>query len=253
MVCVGKYCEAVKLSRSTALLFPHEVFSRPCTYFLPKPRRLTFRIPPSSVASRLHHFSPCLFLPGILFTSSHSSPELLIFSSIFSCFLSSLISSGSTWQPSVQVMLLHVNICKAGVTVAHVFRSVFLQNGNADGDKPPCNYQELEDCDDFPDDSSSLTHFDGESLKPTQVVSNTPLRWATPFSICVDPFRPLFCLQAGSLVPCPYRNQPAFVIATWAEWSIKAQETRNMQSWFIPITSLQLWIIMQHSQRGSVK
>ncbi|KAK5598435.1 NudC domain-containing protein 1, partial [Crenichthys baileyi] len=42
-------------------------------------------------------------------------------------------------------------------------------NGNPDGDKPPCNSQELEDCDGFPEDSFSLTHFDEESLRPTQV------------------------------------------------------------------------------------
>ncbi|MED6246388.1 NudC domain-containing protein 1 [Ataeniobius toweri] len=45
-------------------------------------------------------------------------------------------------------------------------------NGNPDRDKPPCNSQELEDCDGFPEDSFSLTHFDEESLRPTQVVSN---------------------------------------------------------------------------------
>ncbi|XP_010776464.1 nudC domain-containing protein 1 [Notothenia coriiceps] len=44
-------------------------------------------------------------------------------------------------------------------------------NGNPDKDKPPCNSQELEDCDGFPEDGSSLTHFDGESLKPSQVYS----------------------------------------------------------------------------------
>ncbi|MEQ2315471.1 hypothetical protein AMECASPLE_022786 [Ameca splendens] len=42
-------------------------------------------------------------------------------------------------------------------------------NGNPDRDKPPCNSQELEDCDGFPEDSFSLTHFDEESLRPTQV------------------------------------------------------------------------------------
>lgn len=60
------------------------------------------------------------------------------------------------------------------------YSSFFIQNGNPDRDKPPCNSQELEDCDGFPEDSSSLTHFDGDSLKPTQVVSNTPLlHWQT--------------------------------------------------------------------------
>lgn len=51
----------------------------------------------------------------------------------------------------------------------------FIQDGDPDGNKPPCNSQELEDCDGFPEDGSSLTHFDGESLEPTQVVSNISL------------------------------------------------------------------------------
>lgn len=50
-----------------------------------------------------------------------------------------------------------------------------VQNGSADPDKPACNSQELEDCDGFPEDSFSLTHFDEETLRPTQVVSNTHL------------------------------------------------------------------------------
>ncbi|PWA21981.1 hypothetical protein CCH79_00020751 [Gambusia affinis] len=37
-------------------------------------------------------------------------------------------------------------------------------------EKPPCSSQELEDCDGFPDDGFSLTHFDGETLSPTQVI-----------------------------------------------------------------------------------
>lgn len=55
--------------------------------------------------------------------------------------------------------------------MASVLFSFFVQNGNPDRDKPPCNSQELEDCDGFPEDSFSLTHFDEQSLKPTQVVS----------------------------------------------------------------------------------
>lgn len=46
-----------------------------------------------------------------------------------------------------------------------------FQNANPEKDKPPCNAQELEDCDGFPDDSSTLMRFDGATLKPTHVVS----------------------------------------------------------------------------------
>lgn len=48
---------------------------------------------------------------------------------------------------------------------------VVFQDANPEKDKPPCNAQELEDCDGFPDDSSTLMRFDGATLKPTHVVS----------------------------------------------------------------------------------
>ncbi|XP_026875371.2 nudC domain-containing protein 1 isoform X1 [Electrophorus electricus] len=44
-------------------------------------------------------------------------------------------------------------------------------NANPEKDKPPCNAQELEDCDRFPEDSSTLMRFDGDTLKPTHVVN----------------------------------------------------------------------------------
>lgn len=101
----------------------------------------------------------------------------LTFNSVFSHFLSrpnpSLVSSGPTWGPQCKSSPLHVNKCKLNHLVFLCL--LFTQNGNPDRDKPPCNSLELEDCDGFPEDSFSLTHFDGESLKPTQVVSNTSL------------------------------------------------------------------------------
>ncbi|KAL0962612.1 hypothetical protein UPYG_G00342610 [Umbra pygmaea] len=44
-------------------------------------------------------------------------------------------------------------------------------NANTEKEKPACNSQELEDCDGFPEDSSNLTRFDGDTLKPTHVVN----------------------------------------------------------------------------------
>ena len=41
---------------------------------------------------------------------------------------------------------------------------------NAEKDKPPCNPQELEDCDVCPEDSFSLMRFDADTLKPSHVV-----------------------------------------------------------------------------------
>ncbi|KAK2830689.1 hypothetical protein Q5P01_018620 [Channa striata] len=82
-------------------------------------------------------------------------------------------------------------------------------NGNPDRDKPPCNSQELEDCDGFPEDSSSLTHFDGESLKPTQVVNLGSHQFL--FTVDVNPSEmPCFCLRhdVDALVWQPRPDQP---------------------------------------------
>ncbi|XP_072226804.1 nudC domain-containing protein 1 [Leuresthes tenuis] len=82
-------------------------------------------------------------------------------------------------------------------------------NANPDGDKPPCNSQELEDCDGFPEDSSSLTHFDEESLRPTQVVNLGSHQYL--FTVDVDPSEmPCLCLRhdVDALVWQPRPNQP---------------------------------------------
>lgn len=44
-------------------------------------------------------------------------------------------------------------------------------NADPEKDKEPCNAEELEECDRFPEDSSSLTRFDSDTLKPTHVVN----------------------------------------------------------------------------------
>ncbi|XP_030644875.1 nudC domain-containing protein 1 isoform X2 [Chanos chanos] len=67
-------------------------------------------------------------------------------------------------------------------------------NANPDKDKPPCNAQELEDCDVFPEDSSSLMRFDGVSLKPTHVVNLGSHQFL--FSVDLNPSEmPAFCLR----------------------------------------------------------
>uniref|UniRef100_A0A3P8Y0V0 NudC domain-containing protein 1 n=1 Tax=Esox lucius TaxID=8010 RepID=A0A3P8Y0V0_ESOLU len=67
-------------------------------------------------------------------------------------------------------------------------------NANPDKDKPPCNSQELEDCDGFPEDSSSVTRFDGDSLKPTHVVNLGSHQFL--FTVDLNPSEmPCFCLR----------------------------------------------------------
>ncbi|XP_029447763.1 nudC domain-containing protein 1 [Rhinatrema bivittatum] len=67
-------------------------------------------------------------------------------------------------------------------------------NPDPNKEKPPCNAQELEECDIFLEDSTTLCRFDGNTLKPTDVVnlgSNPYL-----FSVVTNPEEmPCFCLR----------------------------------------------------------
>ncbi|XP_038600737.1 nudC domain-containing protein 1 isoform X1 [Tachyglossus aculeatus] len=67
-------------------------------------------------------------------------------------------------------------------------------NPNPDKEKPPCNAQELEECDVFLEDGSSLCRFDGNTLKTTHVVNLGSNQYL--FSVSVDPQEmPCFCLR----------------------------------------------------------
>ncbi|XP_038131413.1 nudC domain-containing protein 1 [Cyprinodon tularosa] len=82
-------------------------------------------------------------------------------------------------------------------------------NGGADGEKPPCNSQELEDCDGFPEDGFSLTRFDGETLRATQVVNLDGHQYL--FTVDVDPTQmPCLCLRhdVDALVWQPRPDRP---------------------------------------------
>ncbi|KAG7233120.1 hypothetical protein INR49_007473 [Caranx melampygus] len=84
-----------------------------------------------------------------------------------------------------------------------------LQSAGPDGDKPACNSQELEDCDGFPDDGSSLAHFDGETLRPTQVVNLSSHQYL--FTVQVNPSEmPCLCLRhdVDALVWQPRPQEP---------------------------------------------
>ncbi|KAM6170726.1 nudC domain-containing protein 1 isoform 1-T1 [Erethizon dorsatum] len=67
-------------------------------------------------------------------------------------------------------------------------------NPNPDKEKPPCNAQELEECDVFYEESSSLCRFDGSTLETTHVVNLGGNQYL--FSVVVDPKEmPCFCLR----------------------------------------------------------
>ncbi|XP_060245464.1 nudC domain-containing protein 1 isoform X3 [Meriones unguiculatus] len=67
-------------------------------------------------------------------------------------------------------------------------------NPSPEKEKPPCNAQELEECDIFFEESSSLCRFDGNTLKTTHVVNLGSNQYL--FSVTVDPKEmPCFCLR----------------------------------------------------------
>ncbi|KAF7691271.1 nudC domain-containing protein 1 [Silurus meridionalis] len=82
-------------------------------------------------------------------------------------------------------------------------------NANPEKEKPPCNAQELEDCDGFPDDSSTLMRFDGVSLKPTHVVNLGSHQYL--FTVDINPSEmQAFCLRhdVDALLWQPRPEQP---------------------------------------------
>lgn len=83
-------------------------------------------------------------------------------------------------------------------------------NADPEKDKPPCNSQELEDCDGFPEDSTSLVRFDGDTLKPTHVVNLSSHQYL--FTVDTNPAdMPSFCLRydVDALLWQPRPEQPA--------------------------------------------
>ncbi|XP_017310548.1 nudC domain-containing protein 1 [Ictalurus punctatus] len=82
-------------------------------------------------------------------------------------------------------------------------------NANPEKDNPPCNAQELEDCDGFPDDSSTLMRFDGATLNPTHVVNLGSHQYL--FTVDINPSEmPAFCLRhdVDALLWQPRPEQP---------------------------------------------
>ncbi|XP_072459371.1 nudC domain-containing protein 1 isoform X2 [Notamacropus eugenii] len=81
-------------------------------------------------------------------------------------------------------------------------------NPDPDKGKPPCNAQELEECDIFFEESSSLCRFDGSTLKTTHVVNLGSNQYL--FSALVDPKEmPCFCLRhdVDALLWQPHSSQ----------------------------------------------
>ncbi|NXA39289.1 NUDC1 protein, partial [Eudromia elegans] len=84
-----------------------------------------------------------------------------------------------------------------------------VMNSNPDKEKPPCNAQELEECDAFLEDNASLCRFDGDTLKITHIINLGSNQYL--FSVVVDPKEmPCFCLRhdVDALLWQPHPDQP---------------------------------------------
>ncbi|KAF1586319.1 UNVERIFIED_CONTAM: NudC domain-containing protein 1, partial [Eudyptes robustus] len=84
-----------------------------------------------------------------------------------------------------------------------------VMNPNPEKENPPCNAQELEECDAFLEDSASLCRFDGDTLKVTHVINLGSNQYL--FSVVVDPREmPCFCLRhdVDALLWQPHSDQP---------------------------------------------
>ncbi|KAM6089243.1 nudC domain-containing protein 1 isoform 1-T1 [Chlamydotis macqueenii] len=84
-----------------------------------------------------------------------------------------------------------------------------VMNPNPEKENPPCNAQELEECDAFLEDGASLCRFDGDTLKVTHVINLGSNQYL--FSVIVDPREmPCFCLRhdVDALLWQPHSDQP---------------------------------------------
>uniref|UniRef100_A0A8C2SZI5 NudC domain-containing protein 1 n=1 Tax=Coturnix japonica TaxID=93934 RepID=A0A8C2SZI5_COTJA len=84
-----------------------------------------------------------------------------------------------------------------------------VMNPDPEKENPPCNAQELEECDAFLEDGASLCRFDGNTLKVTHVINLGSNQYL--FSVVVDPKEmPCFCLRhdVDALLWQPHSDQP---------------------------------------------
>ncbi|KAF4798115.1 NudC domain-containing protein 1 [Turdus rufiventris] len=84
-----------------------------------------------------------------------------------------------------------------------------VMNPNPEKENPPCNAQELEECDAFLEDGASLCRFDGNTLKVTHIINLGSNQYL--FSVVVNPKEmPCFCLRhdVDALLWQPHSDQP---------------------------------------------
>ncbi|KAM8884500.1 nudC domain-containing protein 1 isoform 1-T1 [Synchiropus picturatus] len=140
------------------------------------------------------------FLEGQLFASvdPEASAWIIKNDKSLEVTLQKQVVDGSMWPELVmgnsrgKYMLSDEQVAKIHERLTHLTS----EDMNADParDMPPCNSQELEDCDQFPEEGSNLTYFDGQLLKPTHVVNLGIHQYL--FTVDVNPSEmPCLCLR----------------------------------------------------------
>ncbi|KAM4823946.1 nudC domain-containing protein 1 isoform X1 [Urocitellus parryii] len=170
---------------------------------------VTVRLPENSVKEDVHvQFLPdhinimlrdCQLLEGKLYSSidHESSTWIIKENNSLEIFLIKK-NEGLTWPELVvgdkQGELIRDSAQCAAIAERLMHLTSEELNPNPDKEKPPCNAQELEECDIFFEESSSLCRFDGNTLKTTHVVNLGSNQYL--FSVVVDPKEmPCFCLR----------------------------------------------------------
>ncbi|KAF7465237.1 Hypothetical predicted protein [Marmota monax] len=170
---------------------------------------VTVRLPENSVKEDVHvQFLPdhinimlrdCQLLKGKLYSSidHESSTWIIKENNSLEIFLIKK-NEGLTWPELVvgdkQGELIRDSAQCAAIAERLMHLTSEELNPNPDKEKPPCNAQELEECDIFFEESSSLCRFDGSTLKTTHVVNLGSNQYL--FSVVVDPKEmPCFCLR----------------------------------------------------------
>ncbi|XP_023504632.1 nudC domain-containing protein 1 [Equus przewalskii] len=170
---------------------------------------VTIRLPEDSTKEDIqvqflpHHISIVLkgqrFLEGNLYSSVDPESSTWIIKENNSLEISLIKKNeGLTWPELVvgdkQGELLRDSVQCAAIAERLMHLTSEELNPNPDKEKPPCNAQELEECDIFFEESSSLCRFDGNTLKTTHVVNLGSNQYL--FSVIVDPKEmPCFCLR----------------------------------------------------------
>uniref|UniRef100_K7GEF1 NudC domain-containing protein 1 n=1 Tax=Pelodiscus sinensis TaxID=13735 RepID=K7GEF1_PELSI len=137
---------------------------------------IQIQFPPEGIIVALKNQSP--LLEGKLYSSiDHESCTWIIRDNRYSLEISIIKKDEGPMWPELIVddsrgeFIMGSSQCSAvAERLMHLTSEEMVQNPHPEKENPPCNAQELEECDIFLEDSTSLCRFDGNTLKITHVV-----------------------------------------------------------------------------------